>query len=94
MLSKVLVEFLSTIVFTFFVFASGNYLVIGAVLALIIYFTKGFALVNPAIAFAKWIEGSMSTGFALQIIGVELAGAIIGFELYSIVYKRGLTFRK
>lgn len=94
MLSKVFIEFLSTIVFTFFVFASGNYLVIGAVLALVIYFSKGFALVNPAIAFAKWIEGSMSTSFALQIIGVELAGALIGFELYSIVYKRGLTFRK
>jgi hypothetical protein len=93
MISKVFIEFLSTIVFTFFVFSSSNYLVIGAVLALIIYFTKGFALVNPALAFAKWIEGSISTGFMLQLVGVEMLGALIGFELYSIVYKRGLTFR-
>jgi glycerol uptake facilitator-like aquaporin len=94
MLSKILIEFLSTIAFTFFVFSSGNYLVLGAVLALIIYFTKGFAMVNPAIAFAKWIEGSISTGFMLQIIGVEMLGALIGFEIYSIVYKRGLSFRR
>lgn len=94
MMSKVFIEFLSTIVFTFFVFSSANYLVIGAVLALIIYFTKGFALVNPALAFAKWIEGSLSTSFMLQLVGAELVGALIGFELYSIVYKKGLTFRR
>jgi glycerol uptake facilitator-like aquaporin len=94
MMSKVLIEFLSTIAFTFFVFSSGNYLVVGAVLALIIYFTKGFALVNPAIAFAKWIEGTISTSFMAQIVGAELVGALIGFELYSIVYKRGLSFRR
>lgn len=94
MLSKVFLEFLSTIVFTFFVFSSGNFLVVGAVLALILYFTKGFALVNPAIAFAKWVEGSMSTQFMLQIVGVELVGAIVGFQLYSILYRKGLTFRK
>jgi glycerol uptake facilitator-like aquaporin len=69
-------------------------LVVGAVLALIIYFTKGFALVNPAIAFAKWVEGSMTTAFMLQIVGVELLGAVVGFQLYSILYKKGLTFRK
>lgn len=94
MLSKVFLEFLSTIVFTFFVFSSGNFLVVGAVLALILYFTKGFALVNPAIAVAKWVEGSMSTSFMLQIVGVELVGAILGFQLYSILYKKGVTFRK
>jgi glycerol uptake facilitator-like aquaporin len=94
MLSKVFIEFLSTIAFTFFVFSSGNYLVIGAVLALIIYFTKGFAMVNPAIAFSKWIEGSISTGFMLQLVGVEMLGALIGFELYSIVYKGKLSFRR
>jgi hypothetical protein len=94
MISKLFVEFLATIVFSFFVFASGNYLVIGAVLALVIYFTKGFALVNPALAFAKWIEGSMSAGFMMQIVGVELLGALVGFELYSIIYKGGITFRK
>lgn len=94
MLSKIFIEFLSTILFTFFVFSSGNYLVVSAVLALILYFTKGFALVNPAIAFAKWAEGTMSTPFMLQIIGAEMVGAVIGVQLYSIVYKKGLTFRK
>ena len=93
-MSKVLIEFLSTVAFTFFVFASGNYLVIGAVLALIIYFTKGFAMVNPAIAFAKWMEGAMSTAFMFQIVGAEFLGALVGLQLYSILYKRGLTFRK
>lgn len=93
-MSKVLIEFLSTIVFTFFIFASGNFLVVGAVLALILFFTNGFALVNPAIAFAKWLEGGMSTSFMLQIVGVEMLGALVGFQLYSILYKRGLTFRK
>jgi glycerol uptake facilitator-like aquaporin len=94
MLSKLLIEFLSTIVFSFFVFASGNYLVIGAVLALIIYFTKGFALANPAIALSKWVEGTLDTPFALQMIGAELVGAVIGFQLYSIIYKGGVKFRK
>lgn len=93
-MSKVFIEFLSTVAFTFFVFSSGNFLVVGAVLALILYFTKGFALVNPAIAFAKWMEGGMTTAFMLQIVGVEMLGAVVGFQLYSILYKRGLTFRK
>ncbi len=93
-MSKVLIEFLGTIAFTFFVFASGNFLVVGAVLALIIYFSKGFAMVNPAIAFAKWMEGGMTTPFMFQIVGAELLGALVGFQLYSILYKRGLTFRK
>ncbi len=94
MMSKVFIEFLSTIAFTFFVFSSGNYLVVGAVLALIIYFTKGFAMVNPAIAFAKWMEGAMTTSFMFQIVGAELLGALVGLQLYSIIYKKGLTFRK
>ena len=93
-MSKVLIEFLSTVAFTFFVFSSGNFLVVGAVLALILYFTKGFALVNPAIAFAKWVEGGMTTSFMLQIVGAEFLGALVGLQLYSILYKRGLTFRK
>jgi|1048.fasta_scaffold00760_5 glycerol uptake facilitator-like aquaporin len=94
MMSKILIEFLSTVIFSFFVFSSGNYLIVGAVLALIIYFTKGFAFVNPAIAFSKWVEGSITTPFMIQIIGVELLGAIVGLQLYSIIYKGGLKFRK
>lgn len=94
MLSKLFIEFLSTLVFSFFVFSSGNYLVVGAVLALIIYFTKGFALVNPAMAFSKWIEGSITSAFMLQIIGVEMLGALVGLQLYNIIYKGGLRFRK
>lgn len=94
MLSKLFIEFLSTLVFSFFVFSSGNYLVVGAVLALIIYFTKGFALVNPAITFSKWTEGSITSAYMLQIIGVEMLGALLGLQLYNIIYKGGLRFRK
>ena len=93
MLTKFMTELLSTAVFAFVCFSSGNYLVVSAVLALIIFFTKGFAVVNPAISLGKWVEGSFSTKMLFSMLTAEFIGAVLGFELYSIVYKKGLTFR-
>ena len=93
MLTKFMTELLSTALFSFVVFSTGNYLVSGAILAIIIFFTKGFAVVNPAISLSKWIEGSFSTNMLFSMFTAEFIGAILGFEVYSIVYKKGLTFR-
>ncbi len=93
MLTKFMTEMLSTALFSFVIFSTGNYLMIGAILAIIIFFTKGFAVVNPSISVAKWVEGSFTTSMLFSMLTAEFIGAIVGFELYSIVYKKGLTFR-
>ena len=93
MLTKFMTELMSTALFSFVIFSTGNYLMIGAILAIIIFFTKGSAVVNPSISVAKWVEGSFTTKMLFSMLAAEFIGAIVGFELYSIVYKRGLTFR-
>lgn len=85
-MNKLLIECLSTLVFTFIVFASGNYLVIGATLAILIYLSNGYALVNPAIALSKWLNGTFSLSYMFNIILVEIVGALLGLYAYKFIY--------
>jgi len=85
-MNKLLIEFLSTLVFTFMVFASGNYLVIGATLAILIYLSNGYALVNPVLALSKWLNGTFNISYMLNIVLVEIVGAILGLYAYKFIY--------
>jgi glycerol uptake facilitator-like aquaporin len=85
-MNKLIIEFLSTMVFTFIIFASGNYLVIGATLAILIYLSNGYALVNPVIALAKWLNGTFNTTYMFKLMLVEVIGAVLGLYAYKFIY--------
>lgn len=85
-MNKLLIEMLATMVFTFIVFASGNYLVIGATLAILIYLSGGYALVNPILALTQWLNGTFNSASMIKIVLVEIIGALLGLYLYKFIY--------
>lgn len=61
---KLIAEFLGTFLLMVSILASGgNYLIIGATLAIIVFLIGGIsgAAVNPAVAAGLWSSGSLST---------------------------------
>jgi aquaporin Z len=90
MLNKYLVEFLGTALLSFVIFATGNYLAIGAALALSVLFggkISGGAF-NPAVATALYVAGKLSRRDLIPYILMELLGAIAGLKLYHYVINR------
>jgi glycerol uptake facilitator-like aquaporin len=85
-MNKLLIEMIATMVFTFMVFASGNYLVIGATLAILIYLSGGYVLVNPILALTQWLHGTFNTSYMIKMILVEIIGALFGLYAYKFIY--------
>lgn len=83
---KLLSEFLGSAFLVFSVFASkGNYLVIGATLALIVLLIGKIsgAAVNPAIAFAYYKDNRLDQMQLFSYIIVEMLGGFFGYFLYN-----------
>jgi len=85
-MKKLLIELLATMVFTFIVFASGNYLVIGATLSILIYLSGGYVLVNPILALTEWIHGTFNLTYMINMVIAEIIGALIGLYAYKFIY--------
>jgi aquaporin Z len=84
-MNKYLVEFLGTMFLMFVIFATGNYLAIGAALALIALLggpISGGAY-NPAVAIGLYSAGKLTTADLLPYIIVEILGALAGYEAYK-----------
>ena len=84
-MNKYLVEFLGTMFLMFVIFATGNYLAIGAALALIALLggpISGGAF-NPAVAIGLYSAGKLNTADLLPYIIVEILGALAGYEAYK-----------
>lgn len=91
-MQKYLVEFLGTLLLTFTIFATGNWLAIGASLAVAVYFAKGSGgpgAFNPAVALAYLCAGKLSKRDILPYILMEIAGAMVAFWLFTHKYKWG-----
>ena len=85
MQKALLVEFLGTLFLVFIIFATGNYLAIGAALALGVLLggkISGGAF-NPAVAIALTISGKLSKQMLLPYILAESLGAIVAYYLYK-----------
>lgn len=83
---KLLAEFLGSAFLIFSIFASkGNYLVIGASLALIVFFIGKLsgAAVNPAVAFAYYKDNRLDQMQLFSYIIVEMLGGFLGYYLYD-----------
>lgn len=75
---KLIAEFLGTfLLMTSILVSGGNFLIIGATLALIVFVIGGIsgAHVNPAVSMGMWYSGSLSTQMYTLYAVVQLLGA-------------------
>jgi len=90
MLHKYLVEFLGTMFLAFIIFATGNYLAIGAALAIGAFLggpVSGGSF-NPAVTLALYHSGKLMKSDIVPYIIVEILGALAGFEAYKRVIQK------
>jgi aquaporin Z len=90
MFHKYLVEFLGTMFLSFIIFATGNYLAIGAALAVIALLggpVSGGSF-NPAVTLALYNSGKLMKSDIVPYIIVEILGALAGFEAYKRVIQK------
>jgi glycerol uptake facilitator-like aquaporin len=81
------VEFLGTMLLSFVVFGTGNYIAIGAALAVAVLLggkISGGAF-NPAIAVGLMASGKLRNNELLPYIIAEVLGALAGFELSKMI---------
>jgi aquaporin Z len=89
MLNKYLVEFLGTALLCFVIFATGNYLAIGAALAIGVLLggkISGGAF-NPAVAISLLASGKISNNDIVPYIIAEILGGLVGLKLAMLIVK-------
>jgi aquaporin Z len=89
-MNKYLVEFLGTLLLSFVIFATGNYLAIGAALAVGVLVggpISGGAF-NPAITLALMAAGKLAQNDVIPYIVAQIAGGLAGFELVRMFMKK------
>jgi aquaporin Z len=84
-MNKLVVEFLGTMFLLFVIFATGNYLAIGAALAIGVLLGGKISggSFNPAVTTALYMAGKLKKEEVLPYIVVEVLGAVAGFYLYK-----------
>ena len=84
-MNKYIVEFLGTLFLMFVIFVTGNWLAIGAALAICALLggpISGGAF-NPAVAISLYTAGKLSKPDLIPYIIVEILGALAAFFLYK-----------
>jgi aquaporin Z len=89
-MNNYIVEFLGTMFLVFVIFATGNYLAIGAALAVIILLGGAISggAFNPAVAIVLMYAGKLPRSDLIPYIIAEVAGALAGFEAFRMVMNR------
>ena len=82
---KLVAEFLGAFALLSSIFFVGSWYVIGATLALVIYAIGDIsgAHVNPAVSFAFWLKGGLSTGEFFSYAVVQMLGAAAALYAYK-----------
>jgi len=85
MWNKYLVEFLGTMMLVYVIFATGNYLAIGATLTILIFLGGPIssAAYNPAVSIALYSAGKLSKNDLIPYIICQILGALAGFTVYK-----------
>jgi aquaporin Z len=85
MLNKYLVEFLGTMFLVYVIFATGNYLAIGAALAIAVLLGGGISggAYNPAVTLALYSAGKLNKSDLLPYMVVQMLGALAGLTVYK-----------
>jgi len=89
-MNKYLVEFLGTTLLVFVIFATGNYLAIGAALAVAVFLGGAISggAFNPAVAISLMYSGKLARADLIPYMVAEIAGAIAGVELVKLVVNK------
>ena len=88
-MGRILVEFLGTMFLVFVIFATGNYLAIGAALAIAVFLggpISGGAF-NPAVAIALMHSGRLARSDLIPYIVAQVAGGLAGYELFKMFHQ-------
>lgn len=90
MMNKYLVEFLGTLFLVFVIFATGNYLAIGAALAVAVVLGGAISggAFNPAVTIALMQAGRLPRSDLVPYILAQIAGGLAGLQLYKMVVNR------
>ena len=85
-MNKYFVEFLGTLFLVFVIFATNNYLAIGAALAIAVLLGGAISggAFNPAVSIAMLYAGKMPRSDLIPYIVAQVAGALAAFELYKL----------
>lgn len=85
-MNRYLVEFLGTLLLSFVIFATGNYIAIGSALALAVLLGGAISggAFNPAITIALVYAKKLSQKDLVPYVVAQVAGALAGFELVKI----------
>lgn len=88
-MNKYLVEFLGTLFLMFVILATGNYLAIGAALAVAVLLGGAISggSFNPAVSIAMMYSGKMPRSDLMPYIVAQVAGALAAVELVKMVVK-------
>lgn len=86
--NKYLVEFLGTLFVTYIIFLTGNYLAIGAALAIAVLLGGGISggVFNPAVAIAMFYNGSISSVDLIPYIISQVLGSIVALQLKMLAF--------
>jgi aquaporin Z len=84
-MNKYLVEFLGTMFLMFTIFATGNWLAIGAALAIGVLLGGAISggAFNPAVAIALYASGKIAKSDVIPYVIVEILGALAAFYAYK-----------
>jgi aquaporin Z len=89
MLNKYLVEFLGTFFFLFVIIYTGNFIAIGAALALVIYLGENISggNFNPAVSIMMVFAGKIPMNELTGRVSAQILGGLAAFGLYSQIRK-------
>lgn len=89
-MNKYFVEFLGTLFLVFVIFATNNYLAIGAALAIAVLIggTISGGAFNPAVSIAMMYSGRMPRSDLIPYIVAQIVGGLAGYELFKLIMNR------
>jgi aquaporin Z len=84
-MNKYIVEFLGTMFLVFVIFATGNWLAIGAALAIAVLLGGPISggSFNPAVTISLYSAGKLSQSDVMPYIIVEILGALAAYFMYD-----------
>ena len=89
-MNKYLVEFLGTLFLVYVIFATGNYLAIGAALGIAVMVAGAISggAFNPAVTIAMMYSGKLPRSDLMPYIIAQIAGGLAGLELFKLIARR------
>ena len=82
-----IVEFLGTLFLIFIILYTGNYLAVGAAVALVVFLGGAISggAFNPAVTLGLFASGKLPSKVVIPYILVEIAGGLVAYELVKLL---------